>query len=59
MRSQGPGQWGQPMSPELLASMSEEQKNQLELLRKSAERLDEQWSGMERDENPVTQPEQR
>ena len=55
MRSQSPGQWGQPMTPELLESLSDEQKKQLELLQKSAAKLDAQWSGMERDQNPVTQ----
>ena len=55
MRTQSPGQWGQPMTPELMESMTEEQRAQLELLQKSAERLDDQWSGMERDQNPVTQ----
>ena len=43
------------MTPELMESMTEEQRAQLELLQKSAERLDDQWSGMERDQNPVTQ----
>ena len=54
MRNQGPGSWGVPLTPEYLASLKDEQRAQLELLQKSAERLDDQWSDMEREENPVT-----
>ena len=57
MRTQSPGQWGQPMTPALLESLTAEQKQQLELLQKSAARLDAQWTGMEKHQNPVTQTE--
>lgn len=43
------------MTPELLSSLNDEQRKQLELLQKSAAKLDAQWSGMEKDQNPVTQ----
>ncbi len=57
MRKQGPGQWGAPLTSDQLAALNDEQRAQLELLKKSAERLDEQWTGMVNADNPVTQAE--
>jgi hypothetical protein len=57
MRSQGPGQWGSPLTAEQLAALNSEQRAQLELLQKAAERLDAQWEGMVEADNPVTKPE--
>jgi hypothetical protein len=57
MRSQGPGQWGSPLTAEQLAALNPEQRAQLDLLQKAAERLDAQWEGMVEADNPVTKPE--
>lgn len=54
MRSQGPGAWGTPLTAEQLAALNDEQRAQLDMLKKAAERLDAQWEGMREAENPVT-----
>jgi len=57
MRAQGPGQWGVPLTAEQMAALTDEQRGQLELLQKAAERLDAQWEDMREADNPVTKPE--
>lgn len=59
MRNQGPGQWGASLSDEVVSAMSDEQKAQLEALRKAAESINAEWSGMEAEHNPVTIPEDK
>jgi hypothetical protein len=56
MRSQAPGAWGQELTSDQMGALSPEQKSQLTLLQKSAATLDEQWTGMTQDHNPVTIP---
>lgn len=56
MREQAPGSWGKQLSSDQLSALSDEQQAQLVLLQKSAANLNDAWSGMERDQNPVTIP---
>lgn len=56
MRSQGPGAWGSALTDEQLAAMTDEQRAQLDLLRKATERIDAQWNELSDTQNPITQP---